>query len=131
MIIEISIGNFIVMTRSTVQRETIMEVLSHSHYALSPEELLTECQKHLPAMGIATIHRELKRLRDEHTLEEVQVPHDVLRFCITKKHHHHHFKCTSCEKVYDIDCHGLDVKLPSGFKKTAHELNIFGICSNC
>lgn len=117
--------------RSTTQRETIFEVLSHSSQALSAEELLAECQKTVPNMGIATIHRELKRLREEHQLEEVKIPNDVLRFCLSNKHHHHHFKCTDCNKVYDIDCGSVDLKLPKGFKKAEHEVNIFGTCKEC
>lgn len=117
--------------KSTKQRETIYEVLSTSQQALSPEELLSACHESMANMGIATIHRELKRLRDENLLEEVKLPGDILRFCLKNKHHHHHFKCNSCNKVYDIDCGGVDVKLPKGFKKAEHEVNIFGTCGSC
>jgi len=117
--------------RATKQKDCIHEILEQTKLALSAEELLAECQKFVPNMGIATIHRELKRLRDVRQLEEVKIPNDVLRFCLTDKHHHHHFKCNSCNKVYDIDCGGVDVKLPKGFKKAEHEVNIFGVCKEC
>lgn len=117
--------------RNTVQREKIFDVLSKTSQALSPEELLSECQKEISNMGIATIHREIKRLRDEEKLEEVKIPNDVIRFCLAKKHHHHHFKCEDCGKVFDIECNGLDVPLPKGFKRKSHEINIFGSCDKC
>jgi Fur family ferric uptake transcriptional regulator len=117
--------------RATKQRDCIHEILSHSQFALSAEELLDLCQKQMPNLGIATIHRELKRLRDDNKLEEVQIPHDPIRFCLTEKHHHHHFKCNDCNKVYDIACSGVDVSLPKGFKKAEHEVNIFGTCKAC
>ncbi len=117
--------------RTTKQRDCIHKVLESSQFALSTEELLTECQKELPNLGIATIHREIKRLRDEHKLEEVQIHGDPIRFCLADKHHHHHFKCNDCQKVYDIACSGVDVNLPKGFKKAEHEVNIFGTCKSC
>ena len=117
--------------KSTKQREAIFEILTSSNQALSAEELFNACQKQVPNLGIATIHREIKRLRDDNKLEEVKLPGDILRFCLTEKHHHHHFKCNNCNKVYDITCEGVDVKLPKGFKKAEHEVNIFGTCKNC
>lgn len=117
--------------RSTKQKDCIHDVFRQTSLALSADELLLECQKTIPNMGIATIHRELKRLREQHQLEEVKIPNDALRFCLANKHHHHHFKCTDCNKVYDIDCGNVDLKLPKGFKKAEHEVNIFGVCDKC
>jgi Fur family ferric uptake transcriptional regulator len=117
--------------RSTKQKDCIHEVLAQTSLALSADELLLECQKTVPNMGIATIHREVKRLRDEQQLEVVIIPNDVLRFCLANKHHHHHFKCNDCNKVYDIDCGSVALKLPKGFKKSEHEVNIFGTCKEC
>ncbi len=117
--------------KNTKQRETIYKALEETDQALSPEQLLELCQESVSNIGIATIHRELKRLRDEDKLEEVRVHGDVLRFCLKDKHHHHHFKCNSCNNVYDIPCGSIEVKLPKGFKKAEHEVNVFGVCGNC
>lgn len=117
--------------KNTKQRECIHDVLRVSQQALSPEELFLECQKKLPSIGIATIHRELKRLREENELEEVVLANDVLRFCLKEKHHHHHFKCSSCNRVYDIGCGGVSANLPDGFKNAEHDVNFYGLCKNC
>lgn len=117
--------------RTTKQRACIKDVFSHSKFALSAEELLQACQKKLPNIGIATIHREIKRLREENSLEEVKIPGDPIRFCYAGKHHHHHFKCKVCDTVFDIPCTGEDIKLPKGFKKSEHQINLFGTCSTC
>ena len=120
-----------IIMKTTKQREIISEVLSHADQALSADQLLAKCRSKLPNMGIATVHRALKRLRDDNQVEEIKLTNDVLRFCTKAKHHHHHFKCNSCNKVYDIDCKGVNVKLPKGFIKAEYELNVFGICGNC
>jgi Fur family transcriptional regulator, ferric uptake regulator len=117
--------------RATKQRECIYNVLKQTSLALTIDDILVECQKTFPSIGIATINREINRLRNENKLEQVKITSDNLRFCLANKHHHHHFKCTKCNKVYDIDCGDFNIKLPHGFIKEDHEINIFGTCINC
>ena len=50
--------------------------------------------------------------------------------------HHHHAICTGCGQSLDVDDRGLSdilatVLRRSGFRVTAHRLEIFGLCAAC
>ena len=49
--------------------------------------------------------------------------------------HHHHLVCTGCGRVEETECQLDDMVgralTTSGFVVTGHELNMFGLCSDC
>lgn len=51
--------------------------------------------------------------------------------------HHHHMHCTNCGRVYDLPGNPMletmidTVAAKSGFAPRGHQLEVFGLCSNC
>ena len=90
------------MERETRQRDAIKGVIEAARGPLSPGEILGKARVTVPALGIATIYRNLKALVAEGVVQVITLPGDSARYETTQSDHHHHFQCTECDRVYDI-----------------------------
>jgi Fur family ferric uptake transcriptional regulator len=119
--------------RSTRQRDAIRQALTQAGRPLLPTEILAAAQTEVPALGIATVYRNLKQLAEAGEVQSVELPGQAPRFEPGGHHHHHHFSCTVCQRVFDVHaCPGDMQKLaPSGFTVERHELTLYGRCSDC
>ena len=124
------------MSRVTIQREAIREVIHTAEGPLLPEQILIRAQASCPGLGQATVYRAIKRLETEQEIQRITDPEGRARYERVKDHHHH-FQCRSCDKVYDIPgCvmkppSALRQKLPSGFQVESHEVWLHGLCATC
>jgi Fur family ferric uptake transcriptional regulator len=121
------------MERSTRQRSAIRAVIDAAGRPLSPQEVLEIAQAEVPALGMATVYRNLKMLVDEGEITVVTLPGDSSRYESAEHDHHHHFQCTSCKRVFDVHaCPGNLAQLaPKGFSVDRHELTLYGRCDQC
>ncbi|WP_295547212.1 Fur family transcriptional regulator [uncultured Pseudacidovorax sp.] len=120
-------------TRGTRQRAAIRRVIDESPRPLLPAEILAVAQQEVPALGIATIYRNLKLLLESGAIRTVELPGAVARYESARHAHHHHFQCRRCDRVFDIHaCPGdLSGLAPAGFAVEAHELTLYGVCADC
>ncbi|MGC4060539.1 MAG: transcriptional repressor, partial [Aquabacterium sp.] len=77
------------MERSTRQRTAIRHVIEAAGRPLSAQEILEASQVDVPAMGIATVYRNVKALLEEDTIEMVALPGESPRYEMAHQHHHH------------------------------------------
>ncbi len=121
------------LRRRTRQRGSIRQALEKADRPLSPQEILTAARRVSPSLGIATVYRNVKALVDEGWLQPVELPGAPSRYERAGKGHHHHFHCRSCDRVYEVDdCPGTLRELtPPGFELDAHEIILYGTCSEC
>lgn len=100
---------------------------------LSAPEVLEAAQRVVPAMGIATVYRNLKSLTDEGWLAGVELPGQPARYERAGQDHHHHFHCDACGRVYDVGGCSAEIerRLPHGFRARRHELLLYGLCADC
>ena len=121
------------MVRRTQQRDAIRAALEDADRPLGPQEVLEAAQEIVPALGIATVYRNIRAMVDEGSLHVVELPGAPARYEIAGKAHHHHFHCTRCDRVYEVeDCPGQIADLtPSGFVLETHELTLYGRCADC
>lgn len=121
------------MERSTRQRTAIRTVIDAAGRPLSPQEVLENAQAEVPALGMATVYRNLKALVDEGEIAAVTLPGDSPRYESAEHGHHHHFQCTHCKRVFDVHaCPGDFAQLaPKGFTVERHELTLYGRCAEC
>ncbi len=119
--------------RNTRQRDAIRSAVETAGRPLSPAEVLDAAKETVPALGIATVYRNLKMLQDEGEVVAVELPGDGVRYEMSGLHHHHHFSCSACGRVFDVEgCPGnLDRLVPAGFKLERHEVLMFGRCAEC
>lgn len=122
--------------RSTKQRTAMLAVLQDVKRPLTPQEVLMLAQQDVPALGIATVYRNLKVLMEEGSIRMVELPGEAARYeAIHHEHddHHHHFLCTQCTRAFDVHGCAEDFAslLPPGFKVKSHEITLYGLCADC
>ena len=121
------------MERATRQNTAIREAIEAAGRPLSPTEVLDEARRHVAALGLATVYRNLKALVDEGAIQVVTLPGEVPRYEVAQRGHHHHFRCDACQRVFDVhQCPGdLAGLAPPGFSVSRHEITLYGRCSDC
>lgn len=119
-------------TRNTKQKQIVTRVIEEAQCPLTVHEVLAAGQKRLSSLGLATVYREIGRLLEAQELRTVSIPGDPLRY-EKPQHHHHHFKCTDCNKVYELEgcSNALRKLVPKGFKPQTHDLTFYGLCRGC
>jgi Fur family ferric uptake transcriptional regulator len=115
------------------QRESIRTAMEAAGRPLLPAEILTAAQCEVPALGLATVYRNLKQLMEAGEIQQVELPGEPARYELAGHQHHHHFRCNACKRVFDVHaCPGDMQKLaPEGFVVEGHELTLYGYCSDC
>ena len=121
------------MERATRQRDAIKSIIQAAKRPLSPAEVLEGARAAVPALGMATVYRNLKLLVAEGIVQVITLPGDSPRYEMRDSAHHHHFQCTTCRRVYDVPgCPGNLRRLaPRGFSVDHHDVTLYGRCSNC
>lgn len=119
--------------RSTRQRAAMRSAIEAAERPLSPQEICELAQAEVPALGMATVYRNLKLMVEAGEIEAVVLPGDGARYEPTHRGHHHHFQCNECKRVFDVhECPGnLDRLAPKGFTVEHHELTLYGRCDEC
>ena len=123
------------LRRTTRQLEAIRRVIGEAGRPLSIEEIHAAAGTEVPSLGLRTVYRTIRRLRDDGEIANVVVAGAPDRYepAHVASHHHHHFHCRVCDRFYDIEgCPGgLSKMLPKGFKLESHELTLSGRCASC
>ena len=121
------------MKRNTSQRDAIRRVMVKANRPLSTDEIFEMARSKVPGLGIATVYRTLKSLKEEGAVREVDLPGQPSRWEMANKDHHHHFLCRTCDKLFEIEgCPGdLGNLLPPGYALEAHNILLEGKCRDC
>jgi Fur family ferric uptake transcriptional regulator len=121
------------MVRNTQQGNAIRQALKKAGRPLSALEILNLAQKKVPGLGIATVYRNLKSLREEGSVAAVELPGQPPRWELAPEKHHHHFLCNICDKLYEINACPEDLRhlLPPGYTLEEHDILLRGVCDNC
>jgi Fur family transcriptional regulator, ferric uptake regulator len=121
--------------RQTQQREAILAAIQEAPGPLSVPEIHRDAMATQPALGVSTVYRAVKRLQETGDILLVSLPGDTVRYEAADLAHHHHFRCTACERVFDLPGCLLPIPdgtaLPGGFRVTGHELTLTGVCPDC
>lgn len=121
------------MERSTRQRSSIRTVMEEAGRPLLPAEILGAAQREVPAIGLATVYRNIKQLMEAGEVQAVDLPGEATRYELSGRAHHHHFRCMSCNRVFNVPgCPGDMQRIaPKGFVVERHEMTLYGVCSDC
>ena len=119
--------------RVTRQRDAVRAVIQVAKRPLSPREVLDGARVTVPALGMATVYRNLKLLLADGAVQVITLPGESPRYEMRESAHHHHFQCTTCRRVYDVPgCPGNLRRLaPRGFRVDHHDVTLYGRCLDC
>lgn len=122
--------------RLTDPRRAVAEMIAERDGHFTAADLVDEARLHHPRIGRATIFRALDLFTSLHLVERVDLPAGDHAYVACDAAHHHHAICTTCGRSLDVEDLGLsdvlgEIGRRSGFRVTAHRLEIFGLCAAC
>ena len=121
--------------RETKQREAILNILRSTDSHPTADRIYDLVREVLPKISKGTVYRNLKILRDDGEISELNLSGTATRY-EGNQENHYHFRCRECGRVFDIDepvNHELDERVAkrTGFEISYHQLEFRGICNDC
>lgn len=123
------------IVRQTRQRNAILSKIRSAEGPLSVTEIHERAGEEIPRLGIATVYRAIKALREEGEIVVVDLPGEEPHYEAADRGHHHHFRCRACDKVFDLSVCPVGIPagtmLPGGYRVDDHHLTLYGRCAAC
>jgi Fe2+ or Zn2+ uptake regulation protein len=121
-----------VRKRNTWQRGAILKVMEGARCHVTAEEVHRHLRAAVRPIGLATVYRALNGFVREGVVEPVHVGDGKVRYGLATNHHDH-LVCLNCGQWRPLArCLVKPPKgLPSGFKVTGHQLELYGYCASC
>lgn len=121
--------------RRTRQRDAILDKILSAKGPLSVGEIHERASRGISGLGVATVYRTIKALKEEGKISVVELPGEEPRYEPAGLGHHHHFRCRTCEQTFDLEVCPVGIPrgttLPGGFEVEDHSLTLYGRCSAC
>jgi Fur family ferric uptake transcriptional regulator len=122
--------------RLTEPRRAVAELIAARDGHFTAAELVADAHRRRMGIGRATVFRTLDLFTSLNLVERVDLPDGEHAYVACDPVHHHHAICTGCGRSLDVADHGLaavlgEIGSRSGFRVTAHRLEIFGLCAAC
>jgi len=123
--------------KSTRQRELIVRAFFVAGRHISAEELYHQIRSHDATLGLVTVYRTLKLLRQAGLATERKFGETYARFDPNPVDWtHHHLICTRCGKIREFEDAtlrdlGAKIARSQGFTVTEQRLELYGICRDC
>lgn len=122
------------MFRKSKQREAILKVIKKTTCHPDATWIYEQVRKEIPNISLGTVYRNLKCLKQDGEIMELQSG-SLSRFD-GNVINHYHFKCDQCHQIYDIDLElaktiNNEVARWTGFKVTHISLIFSGVCNRC
>jgi len=120
--------------RRSKQREAITRVLRSTTSHPTADWIYEQVRKEIPNISLGTVYRNLKLLRDEGRILDLDTG-SLNRFDGNNENHYH-FRCEGCGRVFDVD-EPVDLSLDRrvaekmGFTVSHHRLEFRGLCNDC
>lgn len=123
------------MHRKSKQKEAILRILRGTHSHPTAEWLYEEVRQEIPRISLGTVYRNLRLLKQDGEIFELDFAGAQSRFDGNIQNHDH-FVCEQCGGIFDVEGPGdkaMDdgVAQKTGFKVTHHCLEFRGLCKDC
>lgn len=121
--------------RMTKQRRIILEELKKVSSHPSADEIFHLVRMKIPNISFGTVYRNLRILKKQGFLMELDYGKTFSRFDGNPQNHYH-FKCIQCGKIFDVKepvNRSLDRRISQemGFQVSCHRLEFYGKCKEC
>jgi Fur family ferric uptake transcriptional regulator len=122
--------------RFTRQREAVLATLSEAERGLDPAEILERGRAQCPELALATVYRALELFSEIGIVRHIHGGKGCAAVAGTEREHGHYVVCTRCGRVTEFstcDIQALEAAAAreTGFKISAHFLELAGICAGC
>ena len=121
--------------RLTPQRQLVLQAVERLGHA-TPDEILSEVQKHASAVNVSTVYRTLEVLEELGLVRHTHLSDRAPTYHSVSDHEHFHLVCRNCHRVVSVD---PEVVAPladvlrerHGFVVDVGHLAVFGECVEC
>ena len=126
--------------RLTPNRDALVDVLATAGRPLTIPEILQADA----ALAQSSVYRNLVLLEQAGVVHRIVTNAEFARFELAEDltgDHHHHLICSTCGAVEDAPASAAieraldraieEVERASGFRTTAHRIDLVGVCRNC
>ena len=123
------------LARKSKQREAVLRVLRSTTSHPTADWIYDQVRKEIPNISLGTVYRNLKLLKEEGEVLDLDMAGNFSRFDGNNENHYH-FRCEDCGRVFDIDepvdrCIEERVSQKTGFRVSHHRLEFRGLCDSC
>jgi Fur family ferric uptake transcriptional regulator/Fur family peroxide stress response transcriptional regulator len=121
--------------RMTKQKKIILDILQNTKCHPTADWIYQEARKILPEISLGTVYRNLRILKEQGKILELNYGSTFSRYDGNSSNHYH-FVCQKCGKVFDVDMDRIDYIENEVNKKLDavvinHRLEFYGICKDC
>jgi Fur family ferric uptake transcriptional regulator len=123
--------------KTTRQRRHIVQAFFDAGRHLTAEQLYQQLQDQEPGIGLVTVYRTLKLLREAGLATGRQFGDAYTRFDPTPADRpHDHLICVRCGRIQEFEDPSLytlraRAARRQGFTVTEHRLDVYGLCRDC
>ena len=117
-------------SRNTKQKEIIQKGIESFTNFFTAEELYSKVVKIDSSVGIATIYRLLKNLRERRKLHSYICERKTIYS--KENHSHSHYICQICNKMFHFNVKNIDFikkEIPGGI--CHFQIEVSGVCDSC
>ena len=124
--------------RPSIQRIAVYRYLCENPIHPDVEKVYADLAPSYPTLSKTTVYNTLKLFEEKNIVQSIKIEDDKLRFDAEMKDHFH-FKCTDCNKIFDIFSKSDEDKLsqqcqkilPDGFLVSKVQTYLWGKCKEC
>lgn len=121
--------------RLTPQRLELINILSQGNKHWTVEELYHILNERMPSVSITTIYNNINLFCELEIVKEIQFGESLSKY-EWKKQDHYHIVCKSCGEMVDVWYPTLKeveavAESISKFQVRSHNLQFYGVCSQC
>jgi Fe2+ or Zn2+ uptake regulation protein len=122
-------------SRMTKQRQKILQVIKSTKSHPTADWIYQQVKETMPNISLGTVYRNLGILKEKGEIIELNYGSSHSRYD-GNPHPHYHFKCTKCERVFDLEIPVSqqlqnEVMNREGHLVTEHRLEFYGVCKEC
>lgn len=122
--------------RVTRQRLAIRALLDGIDNFRSAQQLHDELKTAGDQVGLATVYRTLQAMAESGEVDAIRNDEGEMVYRRCSDGHHHHLVCRECGRTVEISGDEVErwaahVAAAHGFRDAGHEIELFGLCSDC
>lgn len=121
----------------TVQRKMVIDAFLQAIPHISAEELYDRLKNNNKTIGLTTVYRTLKLLRDCGLADVIRLSDGIIRYePVFGLKQHDHLICLQCGRMIEAvnpEIEEIQQRLAqtNGFKVLSYRLEMYGICKEC
>lgn len=122
--------------RLTRQQAAVAQALDERGDFTSAQELHAVLRADGNSVGLATVYRALQAMATDGEVDVLRTGDGEAVYRRCSSGHHHHLVCRECGRTVEVEGPAVErwatkVSAEHGFTDVTHEMEIFGVCSDC